>query len=142
MARFQIDLVNGETETAVASIYDVNDHGDLNLTLEGSPARTFNSGTWVTIRQVGTPLAKTWPDPALEGALQNLRNLLAVRWGYYVHELGSADDYASEIFNDLDTLAEAVLNAVGIDPVSTSDKDVIQETRTTIAQQFRISLAN
>lgn len=138
MLGYRVALLDGTSEVVEASGYDIDDDGGLVLTLDGQAVRSWRLRQWITVDEVGTRIAAEWPAPGLRDVLETLLTILAVKYGYYVHHVGDESKYSSEVFNEVDALAGAVLAAVGIDPRSTDDADRISEVRQAVAQAFDV----
>lgn len=128
----------GASEVVEASDYEVNEDRSLALTLDSRVVRTWSPGQWVTVDEVGIRLANEWPAPGLDDLLQTLKTILGLKYGHYVHHVGTGEKYTSAVFNELDAFAGAVLASVGIAIDSTNDRSEIVDVRGAIAHTFNV----
>ena len=136
MRGFRVRGPDGSESFTEATRYDVGDDGDLVLIAGDAEARRFAAGSWITVDQVGRPLAATWPPDDLDEVLERLHWKAGVGYGY-TESLGSPEDYSSPLLNDLDAFLARALVQLGLDPESTDDKKMYGELRDVIRRHFR-----
>lgn len=138
MLGYRVSLDDGSVRTVEASGYKVDDDGSLTLTADGQVVAVIPPGGWISVDEFGTRLAGQWPPSNLANVLNNLAHVLAVNYGHVTWPRGSEATYASEVFNEVDSLAGAVLVSLGIDPASTDRVDLrmITEVRKGTAEAF------
>ena len=96
----------------------------------------FKVGTWVVVTVLGTRLAVDWPPRDLDVLLASVADMLAVRFGHYVHRLRDHQDFADWRMNDLDSLAAKLLAVVGVDATDSFRRSEVAEVRSLVTRHF------
>ncbi len=137
---YKVAFGDGSERVVEATAYRVAEDGTLELLDHSRMVGRFEAGAWISVIEVGVRLSDSWPDRRLRSLLDRVREVLAVRYGHYVHLIGSPKKYRQGVFNEVDALASAVLASVGIDVSSSDDRDEIATVRHEIAQVFGVEV--
>lgn len=130
---------DGSERLVEATAYRVAEDGTLEVQDDSRTVARFEAGDWTSVSEVGVRLSDSWPDRRLGSLLDRIREVLAVRYGHYVHIVGSSKKYRMGVFNEVDSLASAVLASVGIDVGSSDDRE-IDAVRSEIARAFDVEV--
>src|SRR5262245_31703947 len=87
MLGFRITKIDGTTSTIESDGYTVEDSGDLVISGGASELLRCRAGEWVLVDALGSRLAPEWPPDDLDLLVLSVAEVLAVRYGHYVHEL-------------------------------------------------------
>lgn len=140
MLGFRVTNIDGSDDTVEADSYHVTDSGHLRVDRDGTQIAFWPAGDWLAIDDVGVPLSPTWPSPKLDDLLGALGSILAVKYGNMLYTFATAGELRSGVFNEVDSLATAVLTSVGIDITSTDRHPEISEVREAIAKAFGVDV--
>jgi hypothetical protein len=138
---FVVTLADGSLSRVDATHYEVPDDGSLVVFADNQIVFESGPGSWIAVQEVGTRLAATWPPETLDRLLDDLHWKLCVGYGH-CGALGPAPTYESGLLNELDTLSAEVLQRVGIDPDSSTNRDVVFAVRTVIGQHFGVPIGS
>lgn len=120
MRGFTITTADGRRHEIEATRYEIAHDGSAHFFVDDAelvalPMQDWERQDWERIDQFGTPLSQEWPSVKLDYVLANLAQTLGVKYGKYVHRIGSSSKYSSGYFNDLGALTAALLAAVDLD---------------------------
>lgn len=133
MIGFRVTLATLEDEVVEGAVnYTVTEDGGLVLRTDGHAVATFRVGEWLEVHPVGTRLTERWPPPGLHYLMHDLTHLLVARWGN-TGQPATAEDVASEVFNDAEALLSVTFDAVG---ASLDDHRLRDEALDTIRRFF------
>ncbi len=140
MLGYQVSLPSGATRDVPGEQYEIADDGSLVIRGGGTEIDRIAAGGWIQVTNLGTRLAEVWPPATLALVIDNVAELLGVRYGHFVYELRDLDRFADWRLNDLESLTRAVLEAVDEDPDSTNHRHEQRDVRLAIARGFGIGL--
>lgn len=138
MLGFTVSLDDGSVQIVEASGHTVGDKGELVLVADGELVLALPPGRWALVDELGTRLAAEWPPPNLAAVLDSLAHVLVAKYGHVVWSRCEESTFASGVFNEVDSLAGAVLALHQVDPESTdtSDLAMIADIRQRTAEAF------
>lgn len=137
---YEVSLATAPNCVVEASDYVVDDGGALVLLADGGEVGRFEPGAWLAVEEFGVRLSPAWPTPELTGLLEDLRVLLGVTYGHYVHLVGGPEKYSSTVLNELDALTGAVLASVDVWMDSPSLPDEVADVRSAVARTFHVGV--
>jgi hypothetical protein len=138
MLGFRITMSDGTLRSIESDRYAVEDSGDLTVSGGTSELLRCRSGEWVIVDDLGTRLAREWPPDDLDLVVQSVAEVLGVRYGHYVHELRDSRRFEDWRMNDLDSLSEQFLAAVGIDGSEKTRRPEVEAVRDVVARHFHL----
>ena len=139
MHGYRVVGAESSTEVVQADAYDVDAHGALTLFGGDERLQRWPAGEWLLVDEIGVRLTGRWPPIGLDLLVDNVANDLAVRFGHYVYALRDATAFHDWRCNDLETMALALLEAVGLEDVALHRAEA-NAVRSLVAAYFRVAI--
>ena len=136
---FEVQLSNMEKAVVGNAVdYVIADDGSLIFRANGIEVFAYPADEWVEVHRVGVGLATLWPPTDLEQLLRHLAWDLCVRFGFCGPAFDPADwaRFENPAMNDFDSFVDAVLDQVGVDGTSSSNRALRNHVAAAVATFF------